>query len=167
VTDRRTSRLELHPIDVAEGERIVSRSPGPADSWADDFPFEGDVGAVGAFLRATASQGEQQPFGFYRITRLDDGRAIGGIGFKGQPQGSCAEIGYGLVPSARGQGYAAEAVTALLAVAAEQGLSRVAADTTADNVASQLTLVRAGFRLVRTEADSHYFEATLSESGLF
>jgi RimJ/RimL family protein N-acetyltransferase len=161
MTDLRTSRLQLHAIDVAEAERIVARSAGPADAWADDFPFEGDVGAVGALLRATASQGEQRPFGYYRITRLADGRAIGGIGFKGQPDGGCVEIGYGLAPSARGHGYAAEAVIALLTVAADHGVSRVIADTTLDNIASQRTLNRAGFRLVGSDAERQAFEVLL------
>src|SRR5579863_5806853 len=114
MTDVRTSRLQLHAIDIAEAERIVARSAGPADTWADDFPSEGDVRAVGVFLRATATQGEQRPFGYYRITRLADGRAVGGIGFKGQPDGGCVEVGYGLAPSARGHGYAAEAVIAVV-----------------------------------------------------
>lgn len=159
MTDVRTSRLHLHPIDVAEAERILARSAGPADAWADDFPFEGDIGAVDRFLRATAAHGEQRPFGYYRITRLTDGRAVGGVGFKGQPDRGRAEIGYGLVPSARGQGYAAEAVGALLAIAAGHGLSRVIADTTLDNVASQRTLIRAGFRLIGTDAELHHYEA--------
>src|ERR1700733_3739656 len=98
MTDVRTPRLKLHAIDVAEAERIVARSAGAADAWADDFPFEGDVGAVGGFLRATAALGEQRPFGYYRITRVSDGSAIGGIGFKGQPDGGGVEIGYGLAP---------------------------------------------------------------------
>jgi RimJ/RimL family protein N-acetyltransferase len=157
----RTSRLQLHAIDIAEAERIVARSAGSADTWADDFPFEGDVGAVGGFLRATATHGEQQPFGYYRITRLADGRAIGGLGFKGQPNGGCVEIGYGLAPSARGHGYTAEAVIALLTVAAAHGLSRVIADTALDNIASQRTLIRAGFRLVNTDAELHYYEVLL------
>jgi RimJ/RimL family protein N-acetyltransferase len=161
VTDVRTSRLQLHPIDVAEGERIVARHPGPADVWADDFPFDGDAGAVGGFLRATATDGEQRPFGYYRITRLADGRAVGGVGFKGRPAGGCVEIGYGLVPSARGQGYAAEAVAALLALAAGYGLSRVIANTTSDNAASQRTLIRAGFRLVSTDTELQHYEAIL------
>lgn len=163
MTDIRTSRLELHAIDVAEAERIVARSPGPADSWAGDYPFEGDVGAVGGFLRATAAQGDQRPFGYYRITRLADGQAIGGLGFKGRPDGGCAEIGYGLAPSARGHGYAAEAVIALLSVAADHGLFRVIADTTLDNIPSQRTLIRAGFRLVRTDAELHHYEVLLNE----
>jgi RimJ/RimL family protein N-acetyltransferase len=161
MTDVRTSRLQLHAIDVAEGERIVARSAGPADAWADDFPFEGDVGAVGGFLRATAARGEQRPFGYCRITRLADGRAVGGIGFKGQPDSGCVEIGYGLVPSARGHGYAAEAVLALLAMAADHGLSRVIADTALDNIASQRALIRAGLRLVGTDGELHHYEALL------
>jgi RimJ/RimL family protein N-acetyltransferase len=161
MTDIRTSRLQLHAIDVPEAERIVARRAGPADAWADDFPFEGDVVAAGGFLRATVASGEQRPFGFYRITRLSDGRAVGGIGFKGQPDGGCVEIGYGLAPSARGHGYAAEAVVALLAVAADHGLSSVIADTTPDNIASQQTLIRAGFRLVRADGELHHYEALL------
>jgi RimJ/RimL family protein N-acetyltransferase len=164
MTDVQTSRLLLHAIDVAEAERIVARSAGPADVWADDFPFEGDVGAVGAFLRATAARGEQRPFGYYRITRLADGRAVGGIGFKGQPDGGSVEIGYGLVPSARGFGYTAEAVVALLAIAKDLGLSRVIADTALDNVASQRALVRAGFRVVSTDSQLHHYE-TLVDGG--
>jgi RimJ/RimL family protein N-acetyltransferase len=161
MTDIRTSRLQLHAIDVAEAERIVALRAGPADTWADDFPFEGDVGAVGNFLHATATHGEQRPFGYYRITRLSDGRAIGGLGFKGQPDGSCIEIGYGLAPSARGHGYATEAVIALLTVAADHGLSRVIADTTVDNIASQRTLIRAGFLLVSADAELHRYEVLL------
>ena len=115
----------------------------------------------GAFFGATAALGEQRPFGYYRITRLSDGRAVGGIGFKGQPDGGCVEIGYGLAPSARGHGYAAEAVIALLTVAADHGLSRVIADTTLDNIASQRTLIRAGFRLVSTDAELHHYEVLL------
>jgi RimJ/RimL family protein N-acetyltransferase len=163
MTDLHTARLRLHAIDLAEGERIVARRAGPADVWADDFPFEGDIGAIGGFLRATAAHGEQRPFGYYRISRLSDGRAIGGLGFKGQPEGGCVEIGYGLAPSARGQGYAAEAVIALLTVAGDHRVSRVNADTTLDNIASQRTLIRAGFRLVGTDPALQYYEILLSD----
>jgi RimJ/RimL family protein N-acetyltransferase len=161
MSDVRTSRLQLHAIDVAEADRIVARRAGPTDVWADDFPFDGDVGAVGMFLQASATHGEQQPFGYYRLTRVSDGKAIGGVGFKGQPDSGCVEIGYGLVPSARGNGYAAEAVMALLQFVADHGISRVIADTTLDNVASQRTLVRAGFNLVRSDAELHHYEVVL------
>jgi RimJ/RimL family protein N-acetyltransferase len=161
MTDHETARLRLQAIDVAEGERIVARRAGPTDVWADDFPFEGDVGAVTGFLRASAERGEQRPFGYYRITRVADGHAIGGVGFKGQPDGGSIEIGYGLAPSARGNGYAAEALTALLSIAAAHGLLTVRADTTLDNIASQRTLVRAGFQLVGSDDQLHYYLASL------
>ncbi|MGD0195130.1 MAG: GNAT family N-acetyltransferase [Candidatus Dormibacteria bacterium] len=162
MTDIRTTRLQLHAVDVAEADRIVAQRAGPNDVWADDFPFEGDVGAVGMFLHASATQGEQSPFGFYRVTRLSDGQAIGGLGFKGWPEGGCVEIGYGLVPSARGNGYAAEAVIALLALAAGHGVSKVIAETTLDNIASQRTLVRAGFSLVKSDAELRHYEVVLT-----
>ena len=160
--DIRTSRLLLHPIDVSEGERIVARTRGVSDCWADDFPFDGDVRGVEAFLHCTAVHGEQRPFGHYRITRLTDGRAVGGVGFKGQPEGGCVEIGYGLSESARGHGYAAEAVAALLTIAADHGVSKVIADTTLDNVASQRTLIRAGFRLVKADDELNWYEVLLA-----
>jgi RimJ/RimL family protein N-acetyltransferase len=161
VTDIETDRLALHAIDVAEGERIAAGAAGPADNWASDYPFEGDLGAVAGFLRDSSAHGEQRPFGYYRITRRADGQAVGGIGFKGQPAGGVVEIGYGLVPSARGHGFAAEAVVAVLGVAAEQRVARVIADTTIDNIASQQTLVRAGFRFVSTSDDLHLYEFVL------
>lgn len=164
MSDLCTLRLQLHAVDVAEAERVVARSPGPTDAWVEDYPFEGDLGALGGFLRASARE-EQQPFGYYRITRLIDGRAIGGVGFKGQPDGGCGEIGYGLAPSARGHGYTAEAVIAVLTMAAEHGLSKVIADTTLDNIASQKTLTRSGFSLVRTDGSLNYYEARL-DAGL-
>src|SRR5690348_17067723 len=107
MTDLRTPRLVLHPVDVAEGERITARRVGDGDQWAADFPTEGDIMSVTAYLRRTADHGEQRPFGFYLITRASDGQAIGGIGFKGEPVHGSVEIGYGLTPSARGNGYAA------------------------------------------------------------
>jgi RimJ/RimL family protein N-acetyltransferase len=153
VTDLHTERLTLHPVDTAEAERIVARQRGPEDSWARDFPFDGDVIGVTAFLRAVAANGDQRPFGHYRITRTADGQAIGGIGFKGQPVNGSVEIGYGLVPSARGNGYAAEAAQAFVALARQQGLSCIVADTDEDNIASQRTLERVGFTQTGTNGD--------------
>lgn len=163
MTDTRTPRLLLHPIDLAEGERIVARTAGPTDVWAHDFPPGGDIGAVAAFLRATTAHGEQRPFGYYLISRLADGLAVGGIGFKGRPQGGSAEIGYGLAPSGRGHRYAAEAIAALLDIAARQGVTKVVASTTPDNIASKRTLVGAGFGLVRSDDELDHHEALLVE----
>ena len=44
-------------------------------------------------------------FTMYLIRRKADGLAVGGFGFIGPPgEDGCVEFGYGLVPSALGQG---------------------------------------------------------------
>jgi len=164
VIDTRTTRLTLHAIDVAQARRIRDRAPRKVDAWAADYPFEGDLAAVGGFLHASEQHGEQRPFGPYQITRQSDGLAIGGIGFKGRPEAGTVEIGYGLVPSARGHGFAAEALLALMVIAGEHGVTRVRADTGPDNVASQRTLEHAGFNRVAADAGSLHYEARLGST---
>jgi RimJ/RimL family protein N-acetyltransferase len=163
VSDIETTRLILHAIDESEARRICSRAPGPTDKWAADYPFAGDLAAVGGFLRATEQHGEQRPFGYYQISRVDDGLAIGGVGFKGPRRGEGVEVGYGLAPSGRGHGYAAEALKALLTVAANHGVGTVLADTTDDNVASQRTLASAGFTRVGADDDLQHYAMRLAD----
>jgi len=158
VIDIETPRLILHAIDESEAGRICARTAGPEDRWAADYPFAGDLAAVGSFLRATEQLGEQRPFGYYQIIPAADGLAVGGAGFKGLPRGASVEVGYGLAPSARGHGYATEALTALLTLAANHGVAAVLADTTGDNIASQRTLARAGFTFVGADADLQHYE---------
>jgi RimJ/RimL family protein N-acetyltransferase len=153
MTGLQTERLILHRLDIAEARRIVTRRPDREDRWAPDFPCDDDVRGVTAFLEATATHGEHSPFGHYRITRTVEALAIGGIGFNGQPVSGSLEIGYGLVPSARGNGYGAEAVRALIGLARRHGLARVVADTDSGNIASQRTLERAGFSRTGTDGD--------------
>lgn len=160
--DIETPRLILHAIDESEARRICARAPAPEDNWAVDYPFAGDLIAVGSFLRGTAERGEQRPFGYYQIIPMALGVAVGGAGFKGLPHHGSIEIGYGLVPSARGHGYAAEAVRGLLAIATNHGLATVTADTTGDNVASQRTLTRAGFTCVSGDGDLLRYEISLA-----
>ena len=57
---------------------------------------------------------------------LEDGVVVGGIGFHGPPSGDVVEVGYGVVPAARGRGVATEALRLLLDVAAGlEGVRRV------------------------------------------
>jgi len=154
-----TARLDLHAVNEMEAKRIRDRTPQQGDAWAADYPFDGDLAAIGSFLRATEQSGEQRPFGHYQIRVRSDGLAVGGVGFKGPPAGDVVEIGCGLVPSARGHGYAAEAVGQLMQIAAEAGVTTIRADTELDNVASRRTLERAGFHQVSADAELYYYEA--------
>lgn len=162
--DSRTARLSLHAIDELEAWRIHDRAPQSGDDWAADYPFEGDLAAIGSLLRATEQNGEQRPFGYYQIRRQSDGLAIGGVGFKGPPDGGVVEIGYGLAPSARGHGYATEALRTLVRIAAGLGVTTIRADTDLDNVASQRTLEHAGFYQVESDSESYYYELRISST---
>lgn len=58
------------------------------------------------------------------------------------------EISYGLAPCSRGNGFAAEALGAMVRWALSNGAAVVHAGTTPENIAFQRTLTTAGFRLV-------------------
>jgi RimJ/RimL family protein N-acetyltransferase len=161
MTDRHTARLILGVVDRAQAQRIADQTPSAEDCWAEGYPFEGDLAAIGVFLRATDQHGDQRPFGYYQITRQSDGAAVGGIGFVGPPAGGWVEIGYGLIPAARGHGYAGEALFALMAIAGGHGIARLHAHTTHDNIASQRTLAHAGFEQVPADDELLHYEARL------
>lgn len=63
------------------------------------------------------------------------------------PRGSALEIGYALIPSGRGKGYATEAVKIIVDyLFLSKEIVRVQAVTDTDNSASQKVLQKAGFR---------------------
>jgi RimJ/RimL family protein N-acetyltransferase len=184
MTDLITSRLVLHPLTADEAKRIVGGVPSPADAWADGFPGEGDRDAARMAVKAivaitpnanatTVADGgspthgaEPDPFTCYRVDCRRDSIAIGTIGFHGPPDfRGQATIGYGLVPHSWGNGYATEAVNALIDFCrARPEVRSLAADTGHDNLASQRVLTKCGFRLVRQDRDLLYYELSLVSS---
>jgi ribosomal-protein-alanine N-acetyltransferase len=91
-------------------------------------------------------------FGGYLIYLRDTTTCIGNFKFvldKHDPQ--AAELGYMLFPAYRGQGFATEATTRMIALARTlPELRRVTAIADPNNHASTQVLTRCGFRLVRT-----------------
>jgi RimJ/RimL family protein N-acetyltransferase len=190
MTDLITSRLVLHPLTVEEATRIVGGIASPADVWADGFPGEGDRDAARMAVKAAAAQADARvradpprgwaetdpgprpdpgaaavpdPFTCYRIDCRRDSAAIGTIGFHGPPDfRRQVTIGYGLVPHSWGNGYATEAVRAMIELCrAHPAVRSLAADTGHDNHASQRVLIKSGFRLVRQDRDLLYYELVL------
>lgn len=152
-------------MSAAEAERLLAPGPADAAAWAPGYPAE--VDAIGArnFLSTCAETGDPQPFGAYEIRRRVDGLAIGGLGFHGpaDDDGSVT-IGYGLIPSVRGEGYATEAVRALLGLARAHGIRSVRGDTAHDNIASQRVMAAAGLRLVAEDDQLKYYELSWEEA---
>ena len=87
------------------------------------------------------------PFYAYVIIRNADGLAVGDAGFFGPPGAAGeVEIGYALVPRARGSGLAAESVALLAGWALSQlGVRALLARVSPGNTASLRLLDRMGF----------------------
>ncbi|MFF7199496.1 GNAT family N-acetyltransferase [Streptomyces sp. NPDC008141] len=156
-----TARLVLHPMSPGDAERVLAGEPDSGDRWAPGYPTDGDVAGARRFLDACASTGDPQPFGAYEIRLREDGRAIGGTGFHGPADHSgSVTIGYGLIPSVQGKGYASEALRALLAFARARGITCVQGDTDRDNIASQRVMAAAGMEHFAEDERLTYYKIT-------
>ncbi|KOY54247.1 GNAT family N-acetyltransferase [Streptomyces sp. XY332] len=116
-------------------------------AWAEDGPGDGTRAAAGMVARAKEEGTFRPGWSAYAVVRTQDRRAIGGIGFHGAPDAEGnAEVGYDLVPSARGNGYATEALKGLAGWAfAQPGVTALHARVDADNAPSHGVVTRAGF----------------------
>ncbi|WP_412074973.1 GNAT family N-acetyltransferase [Streptomyces xanthophaeus] len=160
-----TARLVLHPMTVSEAERVVAGDSGGGARWAPGYPSDGDVAAARRYLGTCADTGDPQPFGNYEIRRREDGQVIGGLGFHGPADATgSVTIGYGLVPSARGKGYASEALRGLLLFARARGVTRVRGDADHENIASQHVMTAVGMRPAGQDERVRYFEIAWTET---
>ena len=90
-----------------------------------------------------------------------DGRACGHVGIGAVGDGP-PEVGYALLPAARGSGIATRSIRLLLGWAADVGIDEVALHTFPDNLDSQRTATRCGFVLTgETVRASKEVETTL------
>ncbi|MCF3964199.1 GNAT family N-acetyltransferase [Streptomyces fuscigenes] len=153
-----TARLLLHPLSVDEAERVVAAEAGPGDRWAPGYPDAFDVKGVSAFLATCSISGDPTPFGTYEIRRRSDGRAIGGLGFHGPPDADdIVTVGYSVIASEHGRGYATEALRGLLAHLRALGVRGVRGDTDHTNVASQRVMRAAGMRPAGVDDRLRYY----------
>jgi RimJ/RimL family protein N-acetyltransferase len=115
--------------------------------WAEDGPADGTRSAAGMVAKAFEEGTYRPGWGAYAIVRAADRRAIGGMGFHTAPDADgAAEIGYDVVPSARGKGHATAALRALADWAfAQPGTTRLTATVDEDNAPSHGVVTRAGF----------------------
>ena len=80
------------------------------------------------------------------MIELKDGTHIGELSFKGIDSNGVVEIGYGISMEYEGNGYATEAVSAVVQWAVGQPkVTRIEAETGIDNLASKRVLEKCGF----------------------
>jgi len=146
LADVATRRLILHPFVVEEAERVVRRAPTPTSNWDADYPMQDEVDILRAFISEVRAGVDHGAFTVYEVRTRVRLLSIGGIGFFGPPTADgVVEVGYGLVPGFRRHGFATEALTAMVGIAAREGAAHMMATTVLANVAAQRVLVRAGF----------------------
>src|ERR671935_1978122 len=121
--DLSTARLLLHALTLDEARALHAGRPLPGWTFAPGYPLPDTLDGLGLFLRHGVEE-----FGFYLIVRRDDSLVMGEIGFVGPPTDGVVTIGYAIVPDARRQGYATEAIIALAGWAlAQPGVGEVRA----------------------------------------
>lgn len=143
--DVRTVRLRLELVTYAEAHAMLAGRRAP--NWDPAYPRKDDLDAV-SMVRDDGST-----WGPRHVVRAFDGLVVGGIGFFGPPAPGPdgepeVEVGYGLVPGARGHGAATEALRGMLTQADLLGV-RVRASVQPSNTASVRVLAKCGFTGLR------------------
>ena len=155
----RTMRLELvaatltHVLAELSGREALAShlSVELPPSWP---PGEYDRDAL-EFFRGKLEAAVPEEHGWYNwyvmsLSGMERHSLVAGAGYLGPPSSDgVVEIGYSVVPEARGEGYATEIVQALVAHAFESPAVRlVIAHTHESNAASSSVLSRCGFQPV-------------------
>jgi len=137
-----TDRLVLRTWTLAEAASVLGDSR--AADWAEDFPAEGDRVIAGLLDRKPAWLGEH---GHRLVIERDRGLVVGAIGLFWPPSDGTLEIGYGIVASRRGRGYATEAARALIDHAfGNREHQMLVAGARISNPASRRVLEKCGFQ---------------------
>ena len=142
-----TARLDLRPLTPADAPALFAlKSDADVQRYGSHPPWTQPEQAIAWLERdrqGMADGGHAQ----FAVIRREDGAMVGSCTlYDIDEQCRCAEVGYALLPSAWGRGYANEAVTALLDWGfGHVGLNRVSADIDPRNTASARALERLGF----------------------
>ncbi|MGW6015129.1 GNAT family N-acetyltransferase [Streptomyces sp. NPDC055210] len=147
-------RLTLQGVTPAAAADLTAGGTGGFE-WIEGGPFQGTRDAASMVVKAYEAGVHRPEWGMFVLVRRADGRAVGGMGFHGAPDDEGrAEVGYDLAVSARGNGYATEALRALSALAlTREDVSYLLATVDRTNSPSQAVISRAGFTRVGTVDD--------------
>ena len=139
--------MRIEPIGAERARGLVAGRPEPELAWEEGFPPQPLLASLRRVIEDPDGPVQFGPFYAYVIIRRADGLAVGDAGFFGPPgAGGEVEIGYALVPRARGSGLAGEAVALLADWALSQPCVRVlSARVDPENTSSVRLLDRLGF----------------------
>lgn len=147
-----------------ETPRLVLRKPAAADAAAIFARYAADpevtkylgwaqhrrLADTQAFLVLSDAIWERWPAGPYLIESREDGQLLGGTGL-GFESPDVAMTGYVLAKDAWGKGYATEALSSMVNLAARMGVRRLYALCHPENAASRRVLEKCGFVFEATQ----------------
>jgi ribosomal-protein-alanine N-acetyltransferase len=146
----RSERLDLVACTAAMGHAAMLEperlgqllGAHPADGW----PLKAVGGFLPYYVARLERDGSLLGWGVWLVLQAKERLIIGDIGLHGKPtREGVAEIGYGIVPQYRGQGYASEAGRAIVAWAfSHVRVKRLIATCEVDNAASAAVLTKLG-----------------------
>jgi RimJ/RimL family protein N-acetyltransferase len=154
-----TARLDLVLLEPVEARALVDGEHDYGHSWAAGYPLGSSLLRAELTIAAARQKCPLGAFGTYQVIRRADHQVIGDVGFMGPPDDTGAvNVGCAITDDARRQGYATEALAAVLEWASRQpGLTCVIADTTRSNLASQRLLERVGLHRVGEDGELIYY----------
>lgn len=145
-------RVYLAPISRDTAQALLDGRRPQAIRFAEKYPSPFSL----EMMATVVHHAEPGPGSAYFVVRRCDDAVIGEIGCAIDKDGRGGQVGYSLVEPVWGQGYATEALSALLRhLLVELGLRHVCADTLVGHVASRRVMEKAGMTLVgeRDEVD--------------
>lgn len=171
----RTPRLDLVSLTPEFIEAVLAGHRADAEeALGAALPADQPDPAVERFLSRRIGQLRKDPdvqrWLARAIVHREGGRVmVGNVGFHGEPgvnaigSEDALEIGYGILPEHRRQGYATEAVEALIGWARTQGIDHFVASVAPDNepslaVLRTLGFVRTGQHIDPEDGLEHVFE---------
>lgn len=151
--DIETERLRLRRVTSEQARSILAGEMPQGLRLSDGYPSEFSLEVMD--LLAGERANEADGFAPNFMIRRDDGAVIGEIGWSlAADEPATAQVGYSVVEPCWGEGYATEALRALLEhVLADPAVERVVADTLPDHVASWRVMEKAGMTELERRLD--------------
>ncbi|NJR17243.1 MAG: GNAT family N-acetyltransferase [Calothrix sp. CSU_2_0] len=148
-----TQRLELIPCSLEVAQATINRDKPLLEKLltayvSDDWYATEVQDFLPKYINMLNTDPSQLGYGVWLMIRTDDSTLIGDLGFGGKPEPQeTLEIGYEVLTPYRNQGYATEAVEALVNFAFTQlEAKRIIAHTPEDNVASIRVVEKLGMQ---------------------
>ena len=143
-----SARLVLEPAAPAHLADLTALYGAPAVGGGTKFKRALDAGEAAALLDDYGAGWAAHGYGMFALLQRSGGAYVGEAGLRCHDRTNGPALRYAVAPAHWGQGYAAEAVIAILTWAFEQGgMTAVDAFVRADNLSSLKVLERAGVAL--------------------